>query len=73
MTPESARPADDVLPPLPEIEGLERLRRVEDLLTDEQKAKLRADLAEMARLRRRAEAEAANLVLGAHNDGADRG
>ncbi len=43
------------------------LTDVRDLLTDEEKAKLDADLAEMARQRRRAEAEAANTVLG--NDG----
>lgn len=61
--------AESVLPPLPQIDGLEPLRRVEDLLTDEQKATLRADLAEMARLRRRALAEAGNLVLGELNDG----
>lgn len=35
----------------------------ENLMTDEERKKLHADLAEMARLRRRAEAEAANIVL----------
>jgi hypothetical protein len=56
--------ADYVLPPLTPIEGLEPLRRVEDLLTEEQRIKLRDDLAEMARLRRRAAAESANIVIG---------
>jgi len=49
-----------VLPPLPPS----GLSCVDDLLTDEEKADLRRDLAEMARLRRRAEAESRDIVLG---------
>jgi len=40
-----------------------QLERIEDLLTEEQREELQRDLAEMARLRRRAEAEAANWVM----------
>jgi hypothetical protein len=40
-----------------------RLDRVTDLLTPEEQAELTADLAEMARLRRRAEQEAAWLPM----------
>jgi hypothetical protein len=39
------------------------LRRVSDLLTDEERQQLYADLAEMARLRMRAAAESANWPL----------
>jgi len=52
-----------VLPPLTPIPGLAHLARVEDLLTKEQREELHRDLAEMARRRRRAEAEAAWLPM----------
>ena len=61
--------ADSVLPLLPAVKGWEELENVDDLLTDEQKSSLRADLAAMAKLRRRAEAESANIILGAQIDG----
>lgn len=58
------RTADNaVLPPLTPVPGLRKLARIEDLLTPEDRAKLHADLVEMARLRRRAEAEAAWLPM----------
>jgi hypothetical protein len=37
---------------------------IDDLLTDEQREHLRVDLAEMARVRRRAEVESRNLPIG---------
>jgi hypothetical protein len=40
------------------------LRSVDDLLTPSERDELRADLTEMARLRRRAEAEARDITLG---------
>lgn len=44
--------------------GHRPLRSIDDLLTDEQKAELAADLAVMAKQRRAAEAFAATFVLG---------
>lgn len=43
--------------------GLPKLNRIEDLLTPEQQQQLNDDLAEIARLRRRAEAEAGGIYL----------
>lgn len=43
-----------------------RLNSIDDLLTEQERQELYADLAEIARLRRRAEAEARNIVLGGH-------
>lgn len=40
-----------------------RLERITDLLTPEEQAELTADLAEMARLRRRAEQEASWIPM----------
>lgn len=52
---EPYEPGDDIGPP--------KLSRIEDLLTPEEQAKLHADLAEMARKRRRAEAESAGIWM----------
>jgi hypothetical protein len=53
------------------------LRRVADLLSDDQRRQLRVDLIEMERCRRRAAAWAANYVIGAAptstSEEADRG
>lgn len=46
-----------------ELDALELPADPYDLLTDEERAALQKDLMEMACLRRRAEAEAANWVL----------
>ena len=40
-----------------------KLSSVDDLLADDQKRELYDDLAEMAKQRRRAEAESANIVM----------
>lgn len=56
---EPYEPGDDIGPP-----KLNRLPKLEDLLTPEEQAKLDADLTEMARARRKAEAEARGIYLG---------
>lgn len=53
----------DVLPKLTPPKGLEHLRNLDDLLTLEQRRELREHLAEMARLRRRVETEAAWIPM----------
>lgn len=45
------------------LEPLLALRSIDDLLTPEERASLQADLAEMARLRRRAYDEARNIAM----------
>lgn len=42
---------------------MKKLKRIDDLLTDDQKRELYDDLAEMAKQRRRAEAESAYIVM----------
>ena len=61
--PESPATPQPVLPLLTPIEGMPSLDRIDDLLTAEEKAQLHSDLAEMARLRRQAAAEASTWVL----------
>ena len=42
---------------------MKKLRSIDDLLSDEEREALQRDLAEMARQRRRAEAESATIVM----------
>lgn len=55
--------AGNVLPKLVAPKGMKHLKNMDDLLTPEQKADLRKRLAEMAKLRRRAEAAARNREM----------
>jgi hypothetical protein len=55
--------SDDVLPPLTPIEGLEHLGDPLDLLSEVERQQLNDDLAEMARVRRRAEVNARGRAM----------